>query len=68
MIQHWHVNPLPPPDESSGRADGFVGVALWALIVIGPLVYFGQELGVAESWLSVAYKSVESLAGSRGSS
>lgn len=59
MKQHWHVKPLPPPDENSDRPDGFVGLALWALIVIGPMIYFGHELGAVETWLLDTYKSIE---------
>ncbi|TPI27649.1 hypothetical protein FJ970_31435 (plasmid) [Mesorhizobium sp. B2-1-8] len=61
MKQHWHVNPLPPPDESSDRPDGSVGLALWALIVIGPMIYFGHQLGAVETWLLGAYQMLESL-------
>jgi len=61
MKQHWHVKPLAPPDESSDRPDGFVDLALWALIVIGPMIYFGHQLGAVETWLLDAYKSLETL-------
>ncbi|TGS85158.1 MAG: hypothetical protein E5V74_03215 [Mesorhizobium sp.] len=60
MRQHWHIKPLPPPDDSADRPDGFVGFALLALIVIGPLILFGHELGAMETWLVDVYKAVES--------
>ncbi|MDQ0332928.1 hypothetical protein QFZ88_005310 [Mesorhizobium sp. YL-MeA3-2017] len=61
MKQHWHVKPLAPPNESSDRPDGFVGVALWALIVVGPMLHFGHELSAVETWLLGAYCSAKSL-------
>jgi len=61
MKQHWHVKPLAPADENSDRPDGFVGFALWALIVIGPMIYFGHQLGDVETWLLDACKSFENL-------
>ncbi|RTM10873.1 MAG: hypothetical protein EKK31_01350 [Hyphomicrobiales bacterium] len=59
MKQHWHVKPLPPPEDSSDRPDGFVGLALLALIFISPMIYFGHQLGALEAWLLQAYGSIE---------
>ena len=59
MKQHWHVRPLPPPDDSYSRPDGFVTFALSALLVIGPLIYFGPQLGAAERWLLNIVRLVE---------
>ena len=61
MKQDWHVEPLPPPDESYDSPDVFEGLALWALILIGPMIYFGHELGAIETWLLSAYRSLENL-------
>ena len=60
MRPHWHVKPLLSPDDSSDRPDGFVGFALLVLIVIGPLILFGHQLGVLETWFGDVYKIVES--------
>lgn len=50
---------LPPPDGSEDRPDGFVAVAILAIVVVGPLIYFGPQLGAAEAWLIDAYNAID---------
>ena len=57
MKKHWHINPLPPPDESTDG--GFVSFALLLFVIIGPLIYFGPELRTIETWLVDIYRTVE---------
>ena len=59
MKQHWHINPLPPPDESTDGNDGFVSFALLLFVIIGPLIYFGPELRTIETWIVDGYWTVE---------
>ncbi len=56
MKKHWHINPLPPPDESTDG--GFVSFALLLFVIIGPLIYFGPELRTIETWLVDIYRTV----------
>jgi hypothetical protein len=50
---------LPPPDGSEDRPDGFISLAILAFAVVGPLIYFGPELGVIEAWLTGAYRMID---------
>ncbi len=59
MKQDWSVDPLPPPENSSGGMDGFISLALLALAIIGPLIYFGDELGFIERYVVSAYLLLE---------
>lgn len=58
-MTHWHTNPLLPPDGSHDGADGFISIALLVFVIIAPLIYFGHELGMVESWLVDAYRTIE---------
>jgi hypothetical protein len=59
MKQEWHVNPVPPPDEPAERRDGFTSFAIIVFVVLGPLIYFGPQLGAAEAWLMDAYSAID---------
>ncbi len=48
MKQRWQIDPVPPPENSASGMDGFISLALLALAIIGPLIYFGDELGSIE--------------------
>ncbi len=50
---------LPPPDGSEDRPDGFTAVAILAFVVIGPLIYFGPQLGAVETWCVDVYHTIE---------
>lgn len=54
-----HVQ-LPPPDGSEDRPDGFISLAILALAVVGPLIYFGPQLGVIEAWLAGSHSMIDS--------
>jgi hypothetical protein len=59
MKQEWHVNPVPPPDEPAERRDGFTFFVIIVFVVLGPLIYFGPQLGAAEAWLMDAYSAID---------
>ena len=59
MKQDWSVDPLPPPDSSSVGMDGFISLALLALAIIGPLIYFGDDLGFIERYVVSSYLLLE---------
>lgn len=50
MKQHWHVDPLPPPEGDGDHLDGFISNALIIFVSIGSLIYFDQELHTIENW------------------
>jgi hypothetical protein len=62
MKQHWHVNPLPPPESVSDGRDGFTSFVLIVFAIIGPLIYFGSELRMVEVWLVDAYRTIDGWA------
>lgn len=49
QTQEDPINPLPPPDESTGGNDGFVSFALLVFVIIAPIFYFGPVLRVDRS-------------------
>lgn len=51
---------LPPPDGSEDRPDGFISLAILAFALVGPLIYFGPQLGVIEAWLIDIYRMIDS--------
>ena len=51
---------LPPPDGSEDRPDGFISLAILAFALVGPLIYFGPQLGVVEVWLIDVYRVIDS--------
>ncbi len=53
-------NPLPPPDGSEDRPDGFISLAILAFALVAPLIYVGPQLGVIEAWLIDVYRSIDS--------
>lgn len=59
MKQNWQIDPVPPPETSAGGIDGLISVALVAFAIIGPLIYFGDELGTAARHLMGAYRVFE---------
>lgn len=59
MKQHWHINPLPPPEERSDSGNGFDTFLLIAFVIIAPLIYFGPQLGEVEIWFVNAYSAIE---------
>lgn len=59
MKQNWQIDPVPPPENSASGMDGLVSLALLAFAIIGPLIYFGDELGTAERHLIGAYRVFE---------
>lgn len=56
---HRH-NQLPPPEGLEDRPDGFISVVILAFIVLGPLIYFGPQLGTLEARLVDFYRLVDS--------
>lgn len=60
MKDDRHRNQLPPPEGLEDRPDGFISVAILAFIILGPLIYFGPQLGAFEAWLVDVYRMVDS--------
>jgi hypothetical protein len=60
MKDDWRNNQLPPPEGLEDRPDGFISVAILAFIILGPLIYFGPQLGAFEAWLVDVYRIVDS--------
>lgn len=60
MKQEWHANPIPPPDEPVEWRDGFTFFVVIVFVLLGPLIYFGPQLGAAETWLTDAYSTIDS--------
>ncbi|OQM73376.1 hypothetical protein BFN67_08730 [Pseudaminobacter manganicus] len=60
MKDDWRNNLLPPPEGLEDRPDGFISVAILAFIILGPLIYFGPQLGALEAWLVDVYRIVDS--------
>lgn len=50
---------LPPPDGSEDGPDGFIAVAILAFVVVGPLIYFGPQLGTVETWFVDMYGMID---------
>ncbi len=59
MKQRWQIDPVPPPENSASGMDGFISLALLALAFIGPLIYFGDELGFIERYAVSSYLFLE---------
>jgi hypothetical protein len=59
MKHHWDIDPLPPPEESRDSPEGFFSFALLMFVIIGPLVYFGPELRVVETWMVDVHLTIE---------
>lgn len=59
MKDDWRNNQLPPPEGLEDRPDGFISVAILAFIILGPLIYFGPQLGAFEAWLVDVYRIVD---------
>lgn len=59
MKQRWQIDPVPPPENSASGMDGFVSLALLACAIIGPLIYFGDELGFIERYVVNGYLLLE---------
>lgn len=59
MKQNWQIDPVPPPENSSGGIDGFISLALLAFAIVGPLIYFGGELGALERMIVGWYGAIE---------
>jgi hypothetical protein len=59
MKHHWHIDPLPPPEESRDSPEGFFSLALLVFVIIGPLIYFGPKLRVVEAWMADTYRLFE---------
>ncbi len=59
MKQNWQMEPVPPPETSSAGIDGFIAWALLAFVLIGPLIYFRNELGAAERYVIGGYRVLE---------
>lgn len=53
---------LPPPGGSEDRPDGFISLVILAFAVVGPLIYFGPQLGAIEAWLIDGYRMIDSWA------
>ena len=49
MKQNWQIDPVPPPENSASGMDGFISLALLVFAIVGPLIYFGDELGTLET-------------------
>ena len=49
MKQKWQIDPAPPPENSASGIDVFVSLALVAFAIIGPLIYFGEDLRAVET-------------------
>ena len=60
MNDDWRFNQLPPTEPSDVRPDGFFLIAAVVLVVVGPLIYFGPQLGAVEDWFVAAYGKIES--------
>lgn len=60
MKDDWRNNQLPPPEGLEDRPDSFISVAILAFIILGPLIYFGPQLGAFEAWLVDVYRIVDS--------
>ena len=60
MKKNWQIDPVPPPENSAGGIDGFASLALLAFAIIGPLIYFGEELGALETMVVGWYGALES--------
>ncbi|MDQ6436296.1 hypothetical protein RB623_19735 [Mesorhizobium sp. LHD-90] len=64
MRDDWRANhnPLPPPDGSEDRPDGFSSVAILVFVAVAPLIYFGPQLGAFEAWLVDIFRRVDGWA------
>lgn len=62
MKQNWQIDPVPPPENLASGMDGFISLALLVFAIVGPLIYFGDELGTAERYLIGAYRAFEGWA------
>lgn len=60
MRDDWRFQQLSPPDGSEDRPDGFVAIAILTCVVVGPLIYFGPQLGAVETWFVDMYLTIES--------
>lgn len=59
MKQHWHIDPLPPPEESTDREEGFISFALLVFVIVGPIIYLGPLLRSIEAWAMNIYQTIE---------
>ena len=57
MKQRWH-GPIPPPDRPSG-IEFVTDLGMFAFLIIGPLIYFGEEIGAAERAVIGWYRQLE---------
>lgn len=59
MKQNWQIDPVPSPENSASGIDGFVSLAFLAFAIVGPLIYFGAELGAIEWMVVGCYRTLE---------
>lgn len=60
MKNEWRNNQLPPPEGTEDRPDRFVSVAILAFVLVAPLIYFGPQLRLFETWLVDVYRMIDS--------
>jgi hypothetical protein len=54
---NWALKYGPPPEELPENDDSWL---LLPLVIIGPLVHFGPQLGAIEAWIVDVYRAVDS--------